>query len=76
MFEKHTFLLCALTEKLIYFKILDYEKNHIVYKKEEHYFLTDANQLIDSHFPDDENWQLLKNPIKIETFQVKFIFTV
>ncbi|KAA3614934.1 MAG: hypothetical protein D8M58_10800 [Calditrichaeota bacterium] len=33
-----------------------------------HYFLTDPNQLIYDHLPEDESWQLLKKPITRKQF--------
>ncbi|XP_078489685.1 uncharacterized protein LOC100176689 isoform X2 [Ciona intestinalis] len=38
------------------------------YEYEEHYFLTDPDQLISSHFPDDVEWQLLRKPITLQQF--------
>lgn len=41
-----------------------------VYRYEEHYFLTNPDQLIVTHFPDESAWQLLQQPITLELFQV------
>lgn len=35
---------------------------------DDFYFLTDPEELIDSHFPDEEKWQLLDTPIPLEEF--------
>ena len=40
----------------------------LTYKCDEFYFLTDAEDHIYQHFPDDQQWQLLKKPISIEEF--------
>nr|XP_026694483.1 hillarin-like isoform X2 [Ciona intestinalis] len=38
------------------------------YRYEEHYFLTDPDQLISTHFPDDVEWQLLRKPVTLQQF--------
>eukprot|EP00058_Branchiostoma_floridae_P023044 XP_002608534.1 hypothetical protein BRAFLDRAFT_92367 [Branchiostoma floridae] len=40
-----------------------------VYKYEEFYFLTDPEDLIDTHFPDCPEWQLLEKYLTITQFQ-------
>ncbi|KAK3526546.1 hypothetical protein QTP70_030774 [Hemibagrus guttatus] len=35
----------------------------------EFYFLTDPEDFISSHWPDEEEWQLLDSPIKLEEFE-------
>lgn len=35
----------------------------------EFYFLTDPEDFIHSHWPDEEEWQLLDSPIKLEEFE-------
>ncbi|KAI5606825.1 kyphoscoliosis peptidase isoform X1 [Silurus asotus] len=35
---------------------------------DDFYFLTEPRDFINSHFPDEENWQLLDNPISLEQF--------
>ncbi|XP_078664715.1 uncharacterized protein LOC144907475 [Branchiostoma floridae x Branchiostoma belcheri] len=40
-----------------------------VYKYEEFYFLTDPEQLIDTHFPDQPEWQLLDKPLSLADFE-------
>ena len=47
----------------------------------EHYFLTDPSELIYSHFPMDEaeknyeKWQLLSEPIELQTFNSMPVLT-
>ncbi|KAG7235783.1 hypothetical protein INR49_002170 [Caranx melampygus] len=36
---------------------------------DDFYFLTDPEEFIDSHFPDEEKWQLLDRPIPLEEFE-------
>lgn len=36
---------------------------------DDFYFLTDPEEFIDSHFPDEEKWQLLDMPITLEEFE-------
>lgn len=36
---------------------------------DDFYFLTDPEEFIDSHFPDEEKWQLLDTPISLEEFE-------
>uniref|UniRef100_H2XMN3 Transglutaminase-like domain-containing protein n=1 Tax=Ciona intestinalis TaxID=7719 RepID=H2XMN3_CIOIN len=40
------------------------------YKYEEHYFLTDPDQLIATHFPDEPEWQLLPKVYSLTDFEV------
>ena len=42
--------------------------NALTYKCDEFYFLTDAEDHIYQHFPDDQEWQLLKKPITLDEF--------
>ncbi|XP_039257624.2 uncharacterized protein LOC120334225 [Styela clava] len=44
-------------------------EHETIYRYEEHYFLTNPDQLIVTHFPDEVEWQLLSNPITLEQFQ-------
>jgi len=39
-----------------------------IYQIDEFYFLTDPEEHIYQHFPDDPRWQLLRHPITMETF--------
>lgn len=41
---------------------------HLTYKIDEFYFLTDPEDHIQQHFPDDPRWQMLRKPITIEEF--------
>lgn len=36
---------------------------------DDFYFLPDPEEFIDSHFPDEEKWQLLETPIPLEEFE-------
>lgn len=36
---------------------------------DDFYFLTDPEEFIESHFPDEEKWQLLDAPIPVEEFE-------
>lgn len=45
----------------------------LVYKYQEHYFLTDPDKLINTHFPDEEPWQLLHKPVTLHQFEVGII---
>lgn len=40
----------------------------MTYHIDEFYFLTDPDEHIYQHFPDDERWQLLERPITLEEF--------
>ena len=40
----------------------------LTYKCDEFYFLTNPEQHIYQHFPDDPAWQLLKKPVSLEEF--------
>lgn len=42
---------------------------------DDFYFLTDPEEFIDSHFPDEEKWQLLDTPITLEEFERKVFKT-
>lgn len=44
-----------------------------VYKYEEHYFIPDPDDLINTHFPDEQAWQLLQQPLMLAQFQVTLI---
>nr|CAB3224444.1 probable cation-transporting ATPase 13A3 [Phallusia mammillata] len=41
----------------------------LVYAYDEHYFLTNPNKMITSHFPEAPEWQLLHRPITLEQFE-------
>ena len=40
------------------------------YEYDDHYFLTDPKEFIYEFFPLQSEWQLLKNPISLEEFEV------
>ncbi|XP_072313864.1 kyphoscoliosis peptidase [Eucyclogobius newberryi] len=48
---------------------VDMEHESFVKRFDDFYFLTDAEEFIHSHFPDEEKWQLLDCPISIEEFE-------
>ncbi|XP_078586745.1 uncharacterized protein LOC144868426 [Branchiostoma floridae x Branchiostoma japonicum] len=48
---------------------VDIDQLTTVYKYEEFYFLTDPEQLIDTHFPDQPEWQLLDKPLSLADFE-------
>ncbi|GAA6224864.1 kyphoscoliosis peptidase [Lates japonicus] len=48
---------------------VDMEHESFVKRFDDFYFLTDPEEFIDSHFPDEEKWQLLDSPIPLEEFE-------
>ncbi|XP_071354369.1 kyphoscoliosis peptidase [Trachinotus anak] len=48
---------------------VDMEHESFVKRFDDFYFLTDPEEFIDSHFPDEERWQLLDRPIPLEEFE-------
>ncbi|XP_076823906.1 uncharacterized protein LOC143469916 isoform X2 [Clavelina lepadiformis] len=48
---------------------LSHNEWHTEYKYEEHYFLTDPDQMIITHFPDEPDWQLLPKPYTLSEFE-------
>ncbi|XP_034050718.1 kyphoscoliosis peptidase [Thalassophryne amazonica] len=48
---------------------VDMEHESFVKRFDDFYFLTDPEQFIESHFPDDKKWQLLDMPITLEEFE-------
>ncbi|KAM9356175.1 kyphoscoliosis peptidase [Pholidichthys leucotaenia] len=48
---------------------VDMEHESFVKWFDDFYFLTEPEELIDSHFPDEEKWQLLDTPIHLEEFE-------
>ncbi|XP_008281409.1 kyphoscoliosis peptidase [Stegastes partitus] len=48
---------------------VDMEHESFVKRFDDFYFLTDPEEFIDSHFPDEEKWQLLDAPIALEEFE-------
>ncbi|CAJ1074646.1 kyphoscoliosis peptidase [Xyrichtys novacula] len=47
---------------------VDMEHESFVKRFDDFYFLTDPEEFIDSHFPDEEKWQLLDVPVTLEEF--------
>ncbi|KAJ0062946.1 hypothetical protein NL108_009427, partial [Boleophthalmus pectinirostris] len=54
---------------------VDMENESFVKRYDDFYFLTDPEEFIHSHFPDEERWQLLDCPISIEEFERKVFKT-
>ncbi|KAM9842845.1 kyphoscoliosis peptidase [Aulostomus maculatus] len=48
---------------------VDMEHESFVKRFDDFYFLTEPEEFIDSHFPDEEKWQLLETPISLEEFE-------
>ncbi|XP_041827870.1 uncharacterized protein ky [Melanotaenia boesemani] len=48
---------------------VDMEHESFVKRFDDFYFLTDPEEFIDSHFPDEQKWQLLDTPITLEEFE-------
>ncbi|XP_069575661.1 kyphoscoliosis peptidase [Brachyistius frenatus] len=48
---------------------VDMEHESFVKTFDDFYFLTDPEDFIDSHFPDEEKWQLLDAPVPLEEFE-------
>ena len=44
----------------------------LTYIVDEYYFLTDPEEFIYNHFPDEEHWQLLVRPVTKLEFEVMF----
>ncbi|KAK5857782.1 hypothetical protein PBY51_011002 [Eleginops maclovinus] len=47
---------------------VDMEHESFVKRFDDFYFLTDPEEFIESHFPDEQRWQLLETPIPLEEF--------
>ncbi|XP_047201610.1 kyphoscoliosis peptidase [Girardinichthys multiradiatus] len=54
---------------------VDMQHESFVKRFDDFYFLTDPEEFIDSHFPDEEKWQLLDKPISIEEFEQRVFKT-
>ncbi|XP_037341608.2 uncharacterized protein ky [Pungitius pungitius] len=48
---------------------VDVQRESFVKRFDDFYFLTDPVEFIESHFPDEEKWQLLDAPIPLEEFE-------
>ncbi|XP_029315828.1 kyphoscoliosis peptidase [Cottoperca gobio] len=47
---------------------VDMEHESFVKRFDDFYFLTEPEEFVESHFPDEEKWQLLDTPISLEEF--------
>ena len=47
---------------------LDLISNKFIRKQLDHYFFTKPDEFVKHHFPNNEEWQLLDNPVDIEQF--------
>ncbi|XP_051514906.1 kyphoscoliosis peptidase-like [Myxocyprinus asiaticus] len=54
---------------------VDLDNRAFIKRYEEFYFLTDPENFINSHFPDEEEWQLLESPIQLEEFEKRVLKT-
>ncbi|KAK2891335.1 hypothetical protein Q8A67_013978 [Cirrhinus molitorella] len=52
---------------------VDKDKKAFIKRYKEYYFLTDPENFIDAHYPEEEEWQLLENPIRIEEFEKRVL---
>ena len=43
--------------------------DNVRYELDEYYFMPDPRQLIFTHYPLDQRWQLLRQPISTEEFE-------
>ncbi|KAG1950729.1 kyphoscoliosis peptidase [Pimephales promelas] len=50
---------------------VDMKNKTFVKRYDDFYFLTEPSEFINSHFPDDETWQLLTTPISMEEFEMR-----
>ncbi|XP_077588020.1 kyphoscoliosis peptidase [Stigmatopora nigra] len=48
---------------------VDLEGRSFVKRLDDFYFLTEPEEFIESHFPDEERWQLLDTPVSLDDFQ-------
>ncbi|XP_071381855.1 kyphoscoliosis peptidase [Centroberyx affinis] len=48
---------------------VDMDHKSFVKRFDDFYFLTDPEDFIHSHFPDEERWQLLDSPVSLEEFE-------
>uniref|UniRef100_A0A8C7Z5X9 Kyphoscoliosis peptidase n=1 Tax=Oryzias sinensis TaxID=183150 RepID=A0A8C7Z5X9_9TELE len=54
---------------------VDMEHESFVRRFDDFYFLTDPEEFIESHFPEEEKWQLLDTPIILEDFEKRVFKT-
>ncbi|XP_035387160.1 kyphoscoliosis peptidase [Electrophorus electricus] len=50
---------------------VDMETKSFIKRFDEFYFLTEPAEFINSHFPDDQHWQLLETPLSPEQFELR-----
>ncbi|TNN51997.1 Kyphoscoliosis peptidase [Liparis tanakae] len=48
---------------------VDVQRESFVKRFDDFYFLTDPEEFVESHFPDEERWQLLEAPVPLEEFE-------
>ncbi|KAB5565457.1 hypothetical protein PHYPO_G00241780 [Pangasianodon hypophthalmus] len=54
---------------------VDMDSKAFIKRYNEFYFLTDPEDFINSHWPDEKEWQLLESPIKLEEFEKSVLKT-
>ncbi|XP_077419840.1 kyphoscoliosis peptidase [Vanacampus margaritifer] len=54
---------------------VDMEHESFVKRFDDFYFLTDPEEFIESHFPDEARWQLLEAPVTLEEFEKRVFKT-
>ncbi|XP_053314084.1 lim and transglutaminase domain protein ltd-1-like isoform X2 [Spea bombifrons] len=54
---------------------VDFQKRIFIPSYEDFYFLTDPEDFIETHWPDDPAWQLLEYKVSFETFEQKIFKT-
>ncbi|XP_036431532.1 kyphoscoliosis peptidase [Colossoma macropomum] len=54
---------------------VDMDNKAFIKRYDDFYFLTDPEDFINSHCPDEEEWQLLESPIKLEEFEKRVLKT-
>ncbi|XP_030628228.1 uncharacterized protein ky [Chanos chanos] len=54
---------------------VDMETKTFKERFDDFYFLTEPSEFIETHFPDDQHWQLLSTPISVEEFEQRALKT-
>ncbi|KAK6299123.1 hypothetical protein J4Q44_G00306330 [Coregonus suidteri] len=54
---------------------VDMDNKAFIKRYDDFYFLTDPEDFINSHCPDEQEWQLLDNPIPLEEFEKRVLKT-
>ncbi|XP_041039629.1 kyphoscoliosis peptidase [Carcharodon carcharias] len=49
--------------------VVDMERGVFIQRYDDHYFLADPEEFIESHWPDDPKWQLMDSVISLEDFE-------